>query len=582
MKKNKPNNFIKSSGTSSGMSPAKRKRLSPEKSCDLRRLSPGKSCDLRRLSYLLIVIYALSLIPVLVIGKYDYPSADDFSMGLGTRLVYEATGSLLAVAGKILSETVRYYRTWIGYFTSCLFTTVSPATFGETWYALTPAVILLALHVGVAVFFYALMEKALGMNRYVRRCMTVLALFLMVQRMPEGSLRVEAFYWYSGAGNYTLTFSAGLLYLAFYVLSVCGIRSKKRSLFLILACIMGFLAGGGNYLSALSFAVVSVLFAVYLVKMKTRQGENSRMGRLCVIGNFLPAAFYLCGFAVSCLSPGNRIRGGEAEGYGALKSILLSLYYTLSYPLNQWMNWAVLLILALAGVIFWMGFAEIEFSGANAKAGGAAASEKAGETVRGAAASEKAGSGAQAVQLHFTAPFPAAVLAYGIVSCVVTPALYAQGNMDAGRIQSTFWLHAVLVLLLLEWYLVGGLYRRFSKDQNASAVSCLQNGAGGFVRAILLFFIVFSLLAVKGNPDFYTGTSAVSELLDGSAAQYGRENEERLRILKNPREQDAVLPRYTVQPNLLYFEDVSEDPDDWINQKMSEYYGKNSIRGISG
>ena len=537
MKKNKPNNCIKASGTYPGMSPAKRKWLSPE-----------KSCDLRRLSYLLIVIYALSLIPVLVIGKYDYPSADDFSMGLGTRLVYEATGSLLAVAGKILSETVRYYRTWIGYFTSCLFTTVSPATFGEAWYALTPAVILLTLHVGVAVFFYALMEKALGMNRYARRCMTVLALFLMVQRMPEGSLRVEAFYWYSGAGNYTLTFSAGLLYLAFYVLSVCGVRSKNRSLFLVLACIMGFLAGGGNYLSALSFAVVSVLFVVYLVKRK--------------IGRLLPAAFYLCGFAVSCLSPGNRIRGGEAEGYGALKSILLSLYYTLSYPLNQWMNWAVLLILALAGVIFWMGFAEIEFSGANAKAGGAAASEKAGETVRGAAAPQKAGSGAQAVQLGFTAPFPAAVLAYGIVSCVVTPALYAQGNMDAGRIQSTFWLHAVLVLLLLEWYLVGGLYRRFSKEQNASAASCLRNGAGGFVRAILLFFIVFSLLAVKGNPDFYTGTSAVSELLDGSAAQYGRENEERLRILKNPREQDAVLPRYTVQPNLLYFEDVSEDPDD--------------------
>lgn len=571
MKKNKPNNCIKASGTYPGMSPAKRKRLSPE-----------KSCDLRRLSYLLIVIYALSLIPVLVIGKYDYPSADDFSMGLGTRLVYEATGSLLAVAGKILSETVRYYRTWIGYFTSCLFTTVSPATFGEAWYALTPVVILLALHVGVAVFFYVLMEKALGMNRYARRCMTVLALFLMVQRMPEGSLRVEAFYWYSGAGNYTLTFSAGLLYLAFYVLSVCGVRSRNRSLFLVLACIMGFLAGGGNYLSALSFAVVSVLFAVYLVKRKTRQGENSRMGRLCVIGSLLPAAFYLCGFAVSCLSPGNRIRGGEAEGYGALKSILLSLYYTLSYPLNQWMNWAVLLILALAGVIFWMGFAEIEFSGANAKAGGTAASEKAGEMVRGAAAPEKAGSGAQAVQLRFAAPFPAAVLAYGIVSCVVTPALYAQGNMDAGRIQSTFWLHAVLVLLLLEWYLVGGLYRRFSKEQNASAVSCLRNGAGGFVRAILLFFIVFSLLAVKGNPDFYTGTSAVSELLDGSAAQYGRENEERLRILKNPREQDAVLPRYTVQPNLLYFEDVSEDPGDWINQKMSEYYGKNSIRGISG
>ncbi len=533
---------------------------------------------LRRIFFCLMAVYILLLIPVLVIGRYDAPSADDFSMGLGTRLAYETTGSAAAVAGRVLSETVRYYRTWIGYFTSCLFTTVSPATFGEKWYALTPGIILLALHIGVIVFFYALMEKALGMNRWVRRCMTVLTLFLMIQLMPEGSLRVEAFYWWSGAGNYTLTFAVGLLYLAFLLLAAYADGRKARTVFFVLACVFGFFAGGGNYLSSLSWAIVTVLLGAALLLIRSgkmgallwkkedgpAEAEDSS-GRelwnrhLCFRGDLslrllVPMGFLLAGFAVSCLAPGNRIRGGEAQGFGAVKSILLSLYYTLSYPLNQWMNWAVLLVLAITAVIFWMGFeADRETDGVLSR-------------------------------LTFAFPFRAAVLGYGIVSAVVTPALYAQGNMAAGRIQSTFWLHTVLVLVLLEWYLVGGLYRAWHKR----AGICEEHGNEGkancrsaicLIRGLAFFLLVFSLLAVKADPDFYTASSAASELLDGSAVQYGRENADRFAILHDPEEEDAVLPRHTVHPQLLYFADVSEDPDDWANRKMSEYYGKKSVRG---
>lgn len=537
-------------------------------------LEQGDRC-LRRIFFCLAGIYVPLLLPVLMIGRYDVPSADDFSMGLGTRLAYEATGSVLSVPGKVLSETIRYYRTWIGYFTSCLFTTVSPATFGEKWYALTPAIVLLVLHFSVIVFLYALMEKVLGINRWVRRCMTVLLLFLMIQLMPEGSLRVEAFYWWSGAGNYTLTFAVGLLYLAFLLLAAYADRKRRRTKFLILACMLGFFAGGGNYLSSLSWAIVTVLLGVVLLLV--RSGEMGALlwkkeggpaeaedlscaeqwsRHLCFRGDlslrlFVPMAFFLAGFALSCLAPGNRIRGGEAAGFGAVKSILLSLYYTLSYPLNQWMNWAVLLVLAISAVIFWMGFqtdqdADGVFS-----------------------------------RLTFAFPFQTAVLAYGVVSAVVTPALYAQGNMDAGRIQSTFWLHAVLVLMLLEWYLVGGLYRirqeREEKLCGGKTTDCRREIL--LIRGFGLFLLVFSLLTVKADPEFYTASAAASELWDGSAAQYGKENEERLLLLRDPEAQEVVLPCYTVHPKLLYFADVSEDPDDWANQKMSEYYGKKSIRG---
>lgn len=504
--------------------------------------------DLKKLSWILLAVYILMLIPVLWIGRYDAPSADDFSMGLGTRLVYEETGSVAAVLGKVLSETIRYYQTWIGYFTSCLFTTVSPATFGDGWYWLTPFIVLGGLHIGVIFFLYALMERLLGMDRYARRCMSVLLLFLMVQLMPEGAPRAEAFYWYSGAGNYTLTFSLGLCYLGCLILAVHAGNRRKRFFWGAGASLLGFLAGGGNYLSALSYAIVSAVFLILLLLL--RSGCMGRVlpekGHVLYADDWkwvhaVPAVCNLAGLAVSCLAPGNRIRGEETGGYGSVKSILLSLYYTLSYPMNQWLSWAVIAVLAMAAVVFTAAFRS-EMSGKMKEA------------------------------LSYRYPLAAIIFSYGIVSAAVTPALYAQGNMDAGRIQSTFWLHAVLVLLILEWYLIGGLVR-------VGFTAPVRPGRRALVSAAGLW-IVFSLLAVKGNPDLYTGSRAAADLISGAAARYGEENGRRLSVLQDEGQPDAELPRYCERLSLLYYVDVSEDPGDWVNQKLSEYYHKSSVRGV--
>jgi hypothetical protein len=537
------------------------------------------SWDVRRISYVMILVYILTLIPLLIIGQYDYPSADDYTMGLGTRLIYEETGSILAVLQKVLHETLRYYRTWTGYFTSCLFTVVNPSTFGESWYVMTPVIILTGLHAGVIAFFYVLMEKVLGMDRYLRRCITVLVLFLMIQMMPEGGLRAEAFYWYSGAGNYTLTFSLGLLYLSCYFLEILEERGRRK--LLLPAAVLGFFAGGGNYLTALFCAIVSVMLCLWIAHSLCREetvfdsseensdGKKGTEGSACrkrkkfaaeAVPKMLPAAGFLMGFALNCLAPGNQVRGSVTTGYGAVKAILLSLYYTLSYPLNQWMNWAVLMILVAAGIFYWIGSCR----------------KKSEPRVR------------------FDRPLTASVLAYGLVSAVVTPALYAQGNIGAGRIQSTFWLHYVLVLLILEWYLVGALHRMWSKsasNRESLVRSSFQrnaddgkNGDGQtlmlrVMRAGIVLFLVFSGLTVKGNPYFYTFTSAAEDLLNGSARTYGEENAQRQEQLTDDKEQDAVLQRYTAWPELLYYMDISEDSEDWVNQKLCEYYHKNSVRG---
>ncbi len=505
---------------------------------------------------MLIFVYILTLVPLLIIGRYDYPSADDYTMALGTRLTYESTGSLCAVGRTVLGETARYYRTWIGYFTSCLFTTVNPAVFGEKWYALTPVIVLSGLHAGVIAFFYVLLERVLGIGRYARRCITVLALFLMIQQMPEGGLRAEAFYWYSGAGNYTLTFSLVLLYLAAYLLGIFC-RGRKGRRWLAAAAGTGFFAGGGNYLSALSAAIVSVCGCLWLIwENRTRQekggNESACAPKSGILPELLPAVCMLCGFALNCLAPGNQVRGADAQGFGALKSILLSFYYTLLYPLNQWMNWSVLLLLALTAAMFWMSFDEH-------------------------GAEEDGGASRLGWQIAFDHPLPVSLFAYGLVSATVTPALYAQGNISAGRIQSTFWLHYVLVLILLEWYLVGAFRKILGRTAG-------KPGSGALKTTIVLggVLLIFSVLTMKGNPYFYTFGSAVEDLRNGSAGAYGRENAEREAVLKDAGQEDAVLVRYTARPELLYYQDISEDPDDWVNRRLCQYYHKKSVRGVTG
>ena len=96
---------------------------------------------------------------------------------------------------------------------------------------------------------------------------------------------------------------------------------------------------------------------------------------------------------------------------------------------------------------------------------------------------------------------------------------------------------------------------------------------------LMVLFFGGSVLSIAVNPDYYTFTSAMQDLLNGSCTAYAQENAQRLAILENDTIADAVLQRYDIRPDLLYYEDVDPDPDNWANVNMAEYFGKDSVRG---
>ena len=522
--------------------------------------------SLRKLSAVLAAIYVLGLLPVFAIARYNYASADDFGMGLAAYRAFSSTGNIFAAIGQGFYMAWYDYIHWMGYFTSTVFMSVPPNVFDERLYPVGVFILIFMLTAGTLYFFRALFVNALRIDRYASRCLALVTLLVTVQCLPEGSARVESFFWYCSGVNYVLLYSFGLFWLGLLISAVFDQSRGKRIYDLVMACILGFAVGGGNYMTSLSCAIIAVL--VIIAALRCRHKEL-----------LAPCLFLLAGFALSCLAPGNNNRAQSLQGFSAVKTILIALYYTLSYCVNEYTTWAVLLFFALAAVIAWKAAVKVPF--------------------------------------RFSYPALAVIFGYGMVSANIAPPLYAEGNIGAGRLIALFYMQYVLVAVLLEVYVVGWLRQYVigragdaadecgaaegkklagnpqytAEDVQAAAdaakmpaevkgaaagarLSAAMSGAAVFLMAALVFG---SVLTVKADPDFYMATSAAQDLLNGHAARYKEQNDGRRKILRDTSVKDAVLDEFDYKPDLLFFSDIETDPSNWQNKALARYYGKDSV-----
>ena len=97
------------------------------------------SMNKRNLIYILIIVFALSLIPLYVIGGYAHPSVDDYHYGAATSKVWQETGSLGEVFDTAAELTKDSYNTWQGNFTAIFLMYLRrPSTTGRKRWATTP------------------------------------------------------------------------------------------------------------------------------------------------------------------------------------------------------------------------------------------------------------------------------------------------------------------------------------------------------------------------------------------------------------------------------------------------------------
>ncbi len=507
-----------------------------------------KQINTKNMSVVLTFIYVVSIIPMLAIGLYNWPSVDDFSMALQPHQTFVLTGNFFVTVGSAFSKTIVIYNTWVGYFFSSFMTCLSPSIFGERLSALNPIIILGMLTYGVMYLFNALFTRVWKMEGHMVYGLSMLTLIMMVQCLENGTARAEAFYWWSGAVNYTFMFGVALVWIGMIFRFVYKEEDKisrvKWTWSLVKLCLVGFLLGGSNYMTALVMAICSVLglFIVLMIKL----GKFELKGDGNVFGLWIAFVCNLLGLMVSAMAPGNQIRGTKMGDMNPIKVVLRSYYSVFDICVNDMMRWEVLLLLVLAAIIAWKMVPKMAFD----------------------------------VQ-H---PVVFAVFSLSMMACCVAPPLYAVSDISGPRIRSTMWMQFLVMLVLTIVYFARWIWQMVrdsevgQKEPSQVAQERFSMVSSTLVAVIALFLMFGSLLCVYANPHYYSVTSAIADIVSGDASTYLDEKLQRLEILEDESIRDVVFEPHSTRPELLFQSDIYTDATLWENGVVATYYKKDTVR----
>ena len=209
--------------------------------------------------WLLLALLAASLIPVLVLGRYDWPSSDDYCYAY---LPHEALLQDGSFWGEVWHTMWGYYKSWQGTFMALGLMAVTPLTFSEYLYWLTPVVMLSSLCIGTFKLTGTLVRRGLGGTWRQTVFIAVPLLLLSIQFVSSPK---DSFYWWNGAVYYTFTYGIMLL-LAERFAALKLAQSRRQILWAVIPGIpAGILVGGSNYVSALLATLLCGLFLLYFL-----------------------------------------------------------------------------------------------------------------------------------------------------------------------------------------------------------------------------------------------------------------------------------------------------------------------------
>lgn len=476
----------------------------------------------------MIAVLAAVLIPLFVIGYYNFESVDDVGYATSAELVWQETHSLWKLFTAQAAYAWEYWHTWQGTFTAEWFVTSMMGIFKQNAYYMGTWLSLGSFVVSELLLLSVVLRRVMGADVWRTGIISVSILSLQLLLTPVPS---EAFYWFCGAVLYTVSYSEAVLLTT--LLLLLYFRYDRRVLRWLLGVgilFLSFMVAGGTYVTLIGMLLVYLSFVLWYFYRKHR-------GKWLVLAG---ALLYVAVVLLNVLAPGNqkRLSTTDAVQMSAVKAIAVSLKEAAVYVSGNLILPCVILALLLAPLFI--------------------------RLVKGKS-------------YRYPMPFLVTFLTFGFFAAQFTPTIYTLGITGAGRIQNVYRWTFYLWLYGNELYWIGWLlYRRQQaadkevQGGTAQRKSCLLAGwlAGG---ALLLF-----TLYVWGG-DTLTSLSALQSLCRGQAQTYYNEYQERLAVLRDDSIQDAVFEPYTYYPYVLFFGDITDNPQDWVNRTVATYYGKNSV-----
>lgn len=489
-----------------------------------------------RCAKILAAIVVISLVPLYFIAQYSFPSADDFTFLSITSDAWETTQSLGSVLQAAWGSAMDRFWNWQGNF-SYVVADLQPASFGTQYYGLTAVIVLSALILCELYFWKVLLKSYMRALRSEFWIVTLLMLFLTIQYMYEP---VEGIYWSCGAIPYTFFYAIGLWMDGLLLRMIRHTNLRRRLLCFIPALLLAPIVGGSNYSIALVSAMLLFMMAVYLFLKKQRQNAGLCAAIFVVL---------MVAMMISILAPGNAVRQQTVGEAGVIKGFIISVVYAV-YSMANATTVPVLLV--------WVFIAPMIYSLAKKS------------------------------ELDFSHPVWAMVLLFGLYAALGMPCFYALGFAIPERNINLIYFSYYPVVLCAMFYLMGWFSHRFADKLPNWHIGALYEKRFGTIFAT--FCLLFALacggqiavgkgenggLAFERMP---AGLSAAYSLVTGEAQEYHAQMLERAEICRNAPGEDVVLPALTAKPWVLTYLDITEDPTDWKNVGMAEYYGNASVR----
>lgn len=480
----------------------------------------------------IVCVLALILIlwPLLVIAKYDYPSADDWSFGKYMYWAMQAGEGFAGIFHAIYQTLAQ--NVWEARFSILILSALQPAAFGEHFYRITPYLMIGSILLSQFLLFRECIVGQTKENRWLVLPVVIPMAILQILYCPYPE---ESFYWYNGSVNYTFVYSLSLILLTLYLkIAVRKTGKGKRIVFTLLACLLAVLVGGNNFATSVStmclLICLQVLFLIY---------RRDAFRRTWIITLLETLSVLKC---VTSPLTTTRLNGnfGGSTANSPMMAILLSFERTFLNMIS-WTNLKVLLLLALLVPFFWKAVRKMNY--------------------------------------HFRFPGLFTVLSFGIYSSQATATIYVDGTMGGGRQGAILWYFYVLFMVANAMYWCGWIAKRITKAEKAEKADLLFQKyllryctvAGACLTAVVLF----------GNVDSTVSYRAYRMWRNGWAQAYGAGWEERIKVLKD----DSVKnPEFTPLNNvelIMYTDLQPENGYVWVNTACAEYYGKESVKVVT-
>ena len=274
----------------------------------------------------LMILYGISLIPIIMISPYAYAKADDYSFGYHSHIAWESSRSLIEVFKAAFVMIKEAYFGWQGTHTSIFMMSLHPAVFNEKLYRIVP-LFFIALITLSSYFFLKVIFVEIYQTDFKKIKAVIWAyIILVIQCIP---VKQSAFIWYNGAVHYILSHSMLLFAVAF----TCRFMKKGGWINYSGAAICFWYVGGGNYVTAISTLFITICSLIYIaIKRKLK--------KLYPIVTII--FIFIVSLTINIIAPGNFQRLGNSNGKGLVESFYLAFVYAGKYMLGNWIDWCVI------------------------------------------------------------------------------------------------------------------------------------------------------------------------------------------------------------------------------------------------